>query len=178
MKRILALAAAIFIASCSSVPLSTMVRGASFNEGNFGFLDARALRVKVAVPEGFVLDLERTRLAASISSSTGTRQADFVLQSIDTVAEKRGGGYFSKEIAVTTYEMNLTDPSVKSLRELQGFVASGKVKNFSLDVQVKLKEISPGATSAKVWVDLMLSPMEGYFPLVDGASVDVKILRP
>src|SRR5262249_33427411 len=141
-------------------------------------LDARAMRVKVSVPEGFVLDLDRTRLAASISSSSGSRQADFALQSIDTASGKRGGGYFSKEIAVTTYEMNLTDPSVKSLRELQGFVASGKVKSFSLDVQVKLKEIPPGATSAKVWVDLMLSPMEGYFPLVDGGTVDIKISSP
>jgi hypothetical protein len=61
------------LSSCTSVPLSTIARGASFNESNLGFLDARALRVKVALPEGFVLDLDRTRLMASISSSSGPR---------------------------------------------------------------------------------------------------------
>jgi len=169
---------AAWLSSCTSMPLSAISRGASFNENNIAFLDAHGLRVKVALPEGFVLDLDRTRLKASISSSPGPREAEFALESLGTASEKRGGGYFSKEVAVTTIEMDLTDASAKSLRELQGSVASGKVKSFSLDVQVKLKESPPGATSAKVWVELMLTPMEGYLTLVDGGTVPVTVSRP
>lgn len=173
MRALVAVTVAAVLPSCASIPLSTIARGASFNESNLGFLDARALRVKVALPEGFVLDVDRTKLKASISSSSGSREAEYALQSLDTTSERRGGGYFSKEMAVATCEMSLTDPSARSLRELQGSVASGKVKSFQLDVQVRLKQAPAGATSAKVWVDLMVSPMEGYFPLVDGGTVPV-----
>ena len=177
-RAIIAAILAASLSSCTSMPLSAISRGASFNENNIAFLDARGLRVKVALPEGFGLDLDRTRLRASISSSTGSREAEFALESLATTSEKRGGGYVSKEIAVTASEMDLTDAAAKSLRELQGFVASGKVKSFSLDVQVKLKEAPPGATSARVWVEIMLSPMEGYFTLVDGGTVPVTASRP
>ena len=172
-RALVAVVAAAMLSSCASIPLSAIARGASFNEGNLGFLDARALRVKVALPEGFVLDVERTRLKASILSSSSSREAEYALQLLETMSERRGGGYFSKEMAATSYEMNLTDVSARSLRELQGSVASGKVKSFQLDVQVRLKQVPAGATSAKAWVDLLVSPMEGYFPLVDGGTVPV-----
>lgn len=142
-RAIIAAVLAALFSSCTSMPLSAISRGASFNENNIAFLDAHGLRVKVALLEGFVLDPDGTRLKASISSPSGSREAEFALESLGTAPEKRRGGYFSKEVVVTAIEMDLTDASAKSLRELQGSVASGKVKSFSLDVQVKLKEAPP-----------------------------------
>lgn len=169
--RIAAIALAALACSCTSVPLSTIVRGTSFNESTFGFVDARALRVKVSLPEGFVLDAETTRLNASVSSSGDPRRLELKLDPLTTLGGTRGGGMWSKEIAVTSFEMDLTDESVAELRAVQGLVATGKAKSVQLDVQVKLKSFPAGATSAKVWVELMLSPIEGYFPLIDGGTI-------
>jgi len=150
-----------------------VMRSASLNENNFGFVNAAALRVRVSLPEGFVLDPAQTRLGASISSSSGSRHAELALEALSTKRATRGGAMWSAELAVTTYEMDLTEASARALRELQGLIASGKVKDVQLEVKVRLKQAPAGATSAKVWVDLMLSPLEGYFPLIDGGTVSV-----
>jgi hypothetical protein len=169
--RIAALAFAALATACSSVPLSTIARGATFNESNFGFLDARALRVKVSLPEGFVLDPGTTRLTALVSAPAGPRILDLVLRPLTTTSGTRVSGMWSREIAVTSFEMDLTDESAAGLRALQGLIANKKVTSVHLDVHVTLKTVPAGATSAKVWVELMLSPIEGYFPLIDGGTI-------
>jgi hypothetical protein len=40
-----------------------------------------------------------------------------------------------------------------------------------LDVQLKLLSAPPDASAMRVWIDVMLSPADGYFTLVDGGSI-------
>ncbi len=166
---------AALVAACGSVPMSTMVRGAVFNEENLSFVDARALRVKVSLPKGYALDVARTRLLADINSTTGQRKLEFTLDSIATTEGKRGGGMMSKEVDVTTVEMDLPDESVKALRELQHLVVEKKVKDVALRVNVTLSQAPPDATSVKVWIEMMLSGIEDYFPLIDGATIPLNV---
>ena len=140
----------------------------------FAYVDARALRVKVSLPEGFVLDAAGSRLVAVAHSSEGTKRTELALDPLGTGPGKRGGGMWSSEVAVTSFEMDLTEDSVKALRELQREVATGKVKDVQLEVKVRLGAAPPGATSARLWVDLLMSPIEGYFPLIDGGTVAVE----
>ncbi|HUL55495.1 MAG TPA: hypothetical protein VLT60_00765 [Usitatibacter sp.] len=172
--RSIALLLAVLACGCSSMPLSTLGRGASFNESTFAYVDARALRVKVSLPEGFVLDAAASRLVAVAHSSEGTKRTELALDPLGTGPGKRGGGMWSSEVAVTSFEMDLTEDSVKALRELQREVATGKVKDVQLEVKVRLGAAPPGATSARLWVDLLMSPIEGYFPLIDGGTVAVE----
>ena len=167
----IALLLAALACGCSSMPLSTLGRGASFNESTFAYVDARALRVKVSLPEGFALDAAGSRLVAVARSPEGTKRAELALDPLATGTGKRGGGLWSKEVAVTIFEMDLTEGSVRALRELQREVASGKVKDVALEAKVKLGAAPEGATSARIWVDLLMSPMEGYFPLIDGGTL-------
>jgi hypothetical protein len=163
-------AAALILAACASMPLSTLMRGASFNESTVGFVDARALGVKVSLPEGFVLDVSNTKLTALVDSASGQRKVTMTLEPVATTKGKRTS-VVSKDVEVTTFEMDLPEESVKSLRELQHLVAGGKAKKVSLDVSVSVSEVPPGATNVKLWVELMMSPMEGYFTLIDGGTL-------
>ena len=179
MTRILAvLFAAAFLAGCASSPLSSFGRGAAFNESTLGYVDARALRVNISLPEGYVLDVPTTRLVAVARSKTGTRETQLALNPVTTSTGKRGGGMLSKEMAVTTVEMDLTDESMGALRELQSFVGAGTAKEVELRVKLRLRQAPPGATSVKVWVDMRMSAMEEFFPLIDGATIPIAETKP
>jgi hypothetical protein len=173
MGAFLALILAVLLSSCASTPFGPVPGRTTFTENNLSFLDARALRVVVALPEGFELDVDRTQLRAAIYSSSSRRDESYALQLLDASPGKRAGGSLSSPVAVTTYEMNLTDGAARSLRELQGQVSLGNVKGFSLDVNVRVKQFPAGSTSSKVWIDLMLWPMQGFFTFVDGGTIPV-----
>jgi hypothetical protein len=171
VRHVALVLAAALLAACASVPLSAIMRGASFNETTFGYVDARALRVKVSVPKGFAVDVPGTTLAALVESTRGSRRVKLTLDALSTIEGKRPEGLMRNEVDVTSFEMDLTEESVKSLRELQQLVAQAKVKRVSLEVNVNLAEAPEGATSVKVWIEILISPMEGYFTMIDGGTI-------
>jgi hypothetical protein len=178
MRIFIGLIVAALLAGCASSPLSAVGRGASFNESTFGYVDARALRVKISLPEGFTLDVVHTRLVAVVRSKEGTRQSDLALEPITTSEGKRAGALWSKDTGVTTVEMDLTEESRQALRDLQSFVGAGTAKEVELQVKLRLKQVPPGATTVKVWVDMRMSPMEEYFPLIEGATIPISETKP
>lgn len=163
------------LAACGSAPLSTMMHGASFNEHNYGFVDARALAVKIALPHGFTLDAANTTLTAYVDSTTGSRKSELALEPLRTTEGKRASGMISsKEVDVTVFELHLTEESVKSIREWQRMVAVEKVKNVALEVRVKIAQAPEGVAAVQVWIEIMMSPMEGYVTAVNGSTIPVK----
>jgi len=161
------------LVGCGSVPVATLMRLPTFNEGNVSFLDANALRVKVSLPKGFVLDVANTRIVAKVDATGASSNSPLALDYLGRADGRRRSGLLGKDVDVTTVEMDLTDESVKALRETQALIARGKLTGVSLKVDVNVKQSPPGATSTQVWVDLLLSPIEGYFPLVEGATIEL-----
>lgn len=166
--------AGLLLASCGSMTLPSM-HSASFNESNFGFVDARALGVKVSLPRGYTLDARKTTLMAHVDATAGVHNTELALELVNTTEGKHSSGMVSsKEVDVTTFELDLPEESVKSLRELQRAVAQKTVKSVSLEVRVSLAEAPEGATSVKVWIELLMSGMEGYFTIIDGATIPIE----
>ncbi len=70
----------------------------------------------------------------------------------------------SKEVDVTTVEMDLPDESVKRCGELQHLVVEKKVKDVALRVNVTLSQAPPDATSVKVWIEMIALGDRGLLP--------------
>jgi hypothetical protein len=163
--------AAMALSGCGSIPLSTMARFSAFDEADFASLDATQLRVRVSVPEGYTWDVRDVKLATQVDVGGKARSDTFRLQEIAEGRALRGAGLLSpgKPVHVTT--LGLAEASLAAFRDLQGFMDNRKHKRVKLDVQLKLLSAPPDASAMRVWIDVMLSPADGYFTLVDGGSI-------
>ena len=162
---------------CVSVPLSTLVRMSAFDERDFSKLEAEELRVKIKLPEGFELNVEESWLGIEISSAAGVHDTTFELDEEIVHGVPLPGGIFSSPGTGTEYVLRLSASSTGKFRELQAFVSRARTEDINIKVVPKLSSYPEDATSVKVWISLLLSPTQGYFALLDGATISLSKLR-
>ena len=165
------------LCGCASVPLSTIARMSSFNERDFAALDAEVVRVRITLPEGFALDVARSTLGVELTSAAGAHQSTFELDQELVQPGATPGGIFSSSQRGTVYVLRLSAPSQAKFRELQRFMGKGRADQVSIRVAPRLASFPKEAASARVWIDLLLAKAQGYFTLIDGATVDLTKLR-
>jgi hypothetical protein len=165
------------LASCASIPLSTIARMSHFDESDFATLDANAVRIRIALPQGFELDAANSRLRVKLVSGTREREDRFDLEAELVEPGTRGGGLFSAPVPCTVHVLRLTGPSRKTFGELQAFATEGRIDVIDIGVRPAFAAMPEGATSVTVWIDLLLSPSDGWFTLMDGARVELGVLR-
>ena len=170
-------AACLLLWGCASVPFSTLVRMSAFDERDFSKLEAEELRVKIRLPEGFELNVEESRLGIEIGSAAGVYDATFGLDEESVHGVPVPGGIFSGLSTGTEYVLRLSAQSAGKFRELQAFVTRARAEDININVVPKLSSYSEDSTSVKVWISLLLSPTQGYFVLVDGATLSLDKLR-
>lgn len=178
MTRIALIFLCLCISSCVSVPLSTIVRMSTFDERDFAKLDAAVVRVKITLPEGFGLNVEKSRLGIDLKSAAGVHNSAFELDQEHVQATEISGGVFSPAEQGTAYILRLSAPSKTKFRDLQGFVSRGRADEIIIQVAPRLSSSPKNAVSVKVWIELLLSEAQGFFTLVDGASIPLDKLPP
>jgi hypothetical protein len=165
------------LGSCVSVPLSTMVRMSTFDERDFAALDPEVLRVRITLPQGFGLDVKRSWLGVELTSAAGTHQATFELDPERIQTAEIAGGFFADTRSGTAYVLRLSAPSKAKFRDLQSFVAKGRSDQITIRVVPRLSSSPKDADGVTVWIDLRLSQADGYFTLVDAATIELDALR-
>jgi hypothetical protein len=165
------------LASCASIPLSTIARMSHFDESDFAALDATAVRIRIALPQDFDLNAEKSRLRVKVASGTREREDQFDLEPELAEPDTHGGGLFSAPIPCTSYVLRLTGPSRQRFKELQAFTTEGRIDAIDIAVRPAFAKIPEGATTVTAWIDLLLSRSDGWFTLLDAARVELGALR-
>jgi len=176
MKPAVALACAL-LSACAAVPLSTMVRMSTFDQRGFAALEPGAIEVRITLPEEFVLDAAKSWLGVELTSAAGAHAGEFWLSQVATAPAQASGGLFGSDIPATAYTLRLTEPARAEFRRLQAFVAQGQPGAVTIRVVPILSSFPQDAASTTVWIDLLLSPAQGYFTLLDGAKVPMDRIR-
>lgn len=158
---------------CASVPLSTALRMASFSEQRFASVRPEEIGIKIRFPQGFGLDVANSRLAIEVASNAGIHDAAFQLEQTGLQSVLLSTGLFSSSRPGVEYELRLPAASQVEFRDLQAFVQRAKIEDIAIRVMPKLAARPDGAGSVDVWIDLRLEQDEGYFPLVDAASISL-----
>ncbi|ASP37625.1 hypothetical protein CHH28_02595 [Bacterioplanes sanyensis] len=165
------------ISACTSVPLSTMAKLSTFDWQDFNALQAGDIQVKITVPQGFELNIERSWLGFELSSEHNHHSGRFDLQRLSTQASVIDGGLFGSDIAATTYRLQLQPESRPAFTELQAYLRQHKADNVMIRVVPKIKRYPANAEFVSVWIDLQLSSQEGFFTLVDGSQLSLSTLK-
>jgi hypothetical protein len=177
MRRVALVLLGLGLAGCVSVPLSTMVRMSTFDTEDFVQLDPAALRVRITLPEAFVLDAAKSWLGVEITSPAGTHAGEFKLMQEASAPARVSTGLFSSDVPATAYTLRLAEPSTLEFRRLQAFIAKNNRGDATIRVVPILSSFPEDAASTKVWIDLQLSQAQGFFTLLDGADVPMDRIR-
>jgi hypothetical protein len=138
-------------------------------------LDPQQLRTRVALPSGFELDVEQTRLSVDVSRVEGKwENHEYRLQLLSKMSDVRPGGLFHSNYPVVAYELALAPASAKDLLELQKVFQPGKDPGLNISVNVNLAAVPDNAESVRFWVDLKLRQSDTYMVLFDGAEIKLK----
>lgn len=165
------------MSSCVSVPLSTIVRMSTFDDRDFVQLDPDVLRVRIKLPQAFKLNPEKSWLGVKVASAAGVHDGEFKLEQVAKEQTELSRGMFSSNTPGTAYTLRLSPPSRQKFRELQGFVRRGQPGEVTITVAPRLSSFPDDASVVNVWIDLLLSPGQGYFTLLDSAEVPMEAIR-
>lgn len=177
MQRIASTVLCLWLSGCVSVPLSTIVRMATFDERDFVRLDPEVIRARIKLVEGFALDPGKSTLGIKISSAAGDHFGEFKLETITESRAELSNGLFSGHVMGTEYTLKLAAQSKEEFRKLQGFVGKGRPGQVTIFIAPILSSYLKDAETMHVWVDLLLSKNPGYFTLLEGAEVPMEGIR-
>ena len=83
-------ASTLVLAGCASIPLSTAMRLSSLKPRTLAQLDPADVRVRVSLPNGFELNVPKSRLTVSLAATNGpSRKSQLGLSLLQTVRDTR-----------------------------------------------------------------------------------------
>lgn len=162
---------AALIASCASIPLSTALRLSDFDRSTLAGLDARAIRVRVAVPEGVELDTESIELGVMLATPERRVREAFALTGLARTRGARSAGWFGRDQPVVQHELAFAPEAAGRFAGLQRRALAGWGGRYELDVNARLSGPPPEVRTLRLWIDIRLGHDSPWVVLFDGAEV-------
>lgn len=173
IARVAAVLLALLVAGCASIPLSTALRLSRLDQQTLVQLDPAQIRVRVAVPSGFEIDVEETKLSLDLGSKSGAHdKSRYNLSKLAETTGTRSGGLFRSDIAVNVYDLALTPEANKRFREAQRFALANEFSEVNFAVTSRMALMPEDAKAIQFWVDLRLRQADSYMTLIDGAKIE------
>jgi hypothetical protein len=163
---------AMLVAGSASIPISTMLKLSSLDQQDLVQLDPAGVRVRVAVPVGFEIDVSEARLTLDLLDKSGKRDKGvFDLSLLRKHAAERSGGLFRGDVPVTVYDLALRPAAVTRFRQAQRFALENEIKEINFGVNFKFAAVPENARSVRFWADLRLRESGSYMTLIDGGEI-------
>lgn len=174
--RAAALAVCAWLAGCTSIPVGTMLKMRSFGKEDFAAIEPREILVTILLPDGYELNVDKTRLVAEIEAKEKSFYTGFGLRVQSVRNASIEPGFFGREsVQHKEYLLHLSEEGAKKFNEARSaaLAAPGK-KQVRFEVSFSFAQIPENAEFARFTIDLQLSKEEGFFRLVDDAKVRFK----
>ncbi|MCW8878158.1 MAG: hypothetical protein OQK51_14010 [Kangiellaceae bacterium] len=174
-KKILTLLLVFFLASCSSVPLSSMVKLANFDQDDLIRIDPSQVRSKITLTAPAELETKTVKLVLKFEYSASNPQE--YLFSLEPLWSKKisRDKWFEADELLHQYEFKIEQQSIKAFKKYQReFLKYGKPKKYHWTVYYYLKNRPIESNDIKLDLELKFSEKDEYFYLLKGAVVDIE----
>ncbi len=174
MNRIIMIIILMLLTACSSIPLTTMVSMAGFDEHDFVALSPQEILVRIELNEPLHVDLANvSSIQASIDTPEGRLPFSFALmtaQGEHLVSQK---GWFASDEPVYRQVLSLSDQGRRAFSEFQALVGEQQVVSVDVSVRVDIKEQMQRLQrqSMVLSLALQLSAEQGYIVILDGHDI-------
>lgn len=183
--RIFVCLSVLLIASCASIPLSTMAKMATFGEQDFANLDPADLRVRLTTLDPFKLRPDSLYFEVDMKDAEtkqpieGLPQGKFKLRVLSQERHTVDGGLFSDDASGNRYVLTLTQDQYEVFRAYQAFAVKKEKStksSGSFGVKFEFEKVEPveaRPSETQLWIDLKLKHDEPFMTLVDGATMTI-----
>lgn len=169
---------ALSIASCASVPLSTMWKFRNFSESDLTSIDPRSLSAQLITDQGVEVEVERAVLAMGYETPKGHRALNFPLKLNSVEPIVLNTGWFSDSLAKSRYTFSLTDEGIANFKEMQKLVSAYKDlenQQGSLSANVSFASLPPGMQLLRFSFLVQFAPDQDFITLIDNAEVAIEV---
>ena len=174
LRSIAVVAFCIFIASCASVPLGTLLRFSTFDEQDFAEIDPETLSVRIFMQDPAKLSDTPVSLSLLLETAGEPIMGDYEMQASRTWRDKISGGLFSADTHGNMYQFGLTPDQIILFRQLQQDLSNLEITHMTFTTSFHLDRSISYADQVKVWVFLAMDEKADYITLIEGASLDVE----
>lgn len=173
MKRILILSLTLFLCSCTSIPLGTMLEFRSFGKNDLIELDPEQIRAKLRVDEPVRMDTDEVKLSLQIETAEGVRLFNFPLTLLNENSIEAEDGWFSSSAAKTEYVLELSDEGVENFKATQMMLSSEESLGFNLQVNGGFEELPEDLEEVVLSIFLKLSDDRDYTTMLKNARLEI-----
>lgn len=164
------------LTSCSSVPISTMLKMSQMSTHDVVEIDPNEISVKVITPADIEVAPGKSTLSIGYEDlSANQTEYEFTLEIIGR-EDKKKGVFRRKKLNVTT--LKLTDQAIKDFVNLQQDIKKNEyqLKSCTLGAYTGFKPNEKFATEykLKMSIEVKLNENQGYFTLIDDAKIKMK----
>ena len=164
----------LFVASCATIPISTMLEFRSFDEAKFVRLDPNHLLTKIHLDKPAEIKPEKTWLTLGVSSAQEERSFKYNLEVISEKTLPLESGWFGDTPSRTEYILKLSPKAIEEFSQLQQFMKTASPTGFDLHVSTAFRESEGDLSMVTMSIFLKLYANDDYFTLFDRAVLDVE----
>lgn len=175
IKRFWAVTLVFLLASCSSVPLSSMVKLASFDQDDLIRIDPAQVRSKITLTAPAELETKTVKLVLKFEySASNPQEYQFSLEPLWNKKLTRSH-WFEDDELLHQYEFRIEQQSIKAFKKYQReFLKYGKPKKYHWTVYYYLKSRPQNSDDIKLDLELKFSEKDEYFYLLKDAVIDIE----
>lgn len=172
---ILAVTAASFLLqACSSVPVSSMIKMASFDEQDFNEIDPHYIRVKLRTDKPVDVDNDSITLKFAFKSAETNFEEPLTLRVIDK-SQKTIERWIGSNAQEYTATFALDQASVVTFNKIKQLpVMSQRRSEADVDFSATVDFGDNIPEQFIMSVDLLLDPLQGFITLIDEYEFDIE----
>ncbi|MFZ5841911.1 MAG: hypothetical protein ACOY3E_03340 [Pseudomonadota bacterium] len=162
--------------ACTSIPLSTMWKMRNFDEQQFAELNGEEIRVRVRLPAPSKLNVAETSLESTLETEQGRHSTQLTLEQESLRSYSVSEGLlFKEDVTYSEYVLRLSAGSLQRFATLQRLTPTrSQTQKSAFKITTDFTNLPEGLDSLQFSVDLQLKRDEGYFALLDKASISFK----
>ena len=166
--------ATLLLQSCSSVPLSSMVKLASFDESDLVNIDPYVVRARLTLTEPAELETKNVKLALRFEYAGDNEQEYIFILKPVSVTEVTKKNWFSSDTLQNQYIFEIDEQSIQAFKSYQKeFLKYGKPSKYYWTVYYHIKNKIPKNKISHLDLELKLAKDDDYFFLLKDADITV-----
>lgn len=165
----------LLLTSCSSIPLTSMMKLASIDTQDLLSINPSEVRTRITLNEPAELDTREVNLVLKFNYKNEKKsQYQFALNLLDSRVLKDSSDWFSRSVKKYQYDFAIAPTSVEEFKKYQReFYKYGKPNQYYWTVYYYLKKQPEKGTPIDLSLELKLSQNDDYFYLFKSAELEV-----
>ena len=172
--RVLVLIVILVLTSCSSIPISSMLKMATMDADDISAILPADVRVRLSVTEPVELQTKDVKLVLSFEHQDKTESKfQYLLKNIGQSKKQSIASFFGREQAKSVYLFRLSKESELEFNRYQkNFRNKGKPRKYRWTVYYYFKKRPQKGSNAEIDMELKLSKNEECFYLLKNAMIN------